>query len=109
VCHYLLGKGYVVLDRNWRIGHLEVDVIAMASDGVHFVEVKSRTAPAAAPPEMNAGKRKMQRVAKAAVAWMAEHRELSGNEIWLDVAAVMFDGGSVDISYYPGAYVPIYV
>jgi len=104
-----LGKGYVVLDRNWRIGHLEVDVIAMASDGVHFVEVKSRTAPAASPGDERREEEDAEGSQGGGRMDGGEHRELSGNEIWLDVAAVMFDGGSVDISYYPGAYVPIYV
>ncbi len=36
-------KGYSVLDKNWHIGHLEVDVIASNNKEIVFVEVKTRT------------------------------------------------------------------
>ena len=39
---YLIAKGYAILARNWRMGHLEVDIIGMEGDEVVFVEVKTR-------------------------------------------------------------------
>ncbi|MBQ0006020.1 MAG: YraN family protein, partial [Alistipes sp.] len=42
---FLLGKGLTLMERNWRHRHLEVDLIMLGDDGVHIVEVKSRTAP----------------------------------------------------------------
>ena len=41
-CEFLRGKGHVVMERNWRWGHLEIDIISFAADGIHFVEVKTR-------------------------------------------------------------------
>ncbi len=109
VCRYLMEHGHTVLDRNWRTGHLEIDIVTLFSDGIHFVEVKSRTAPSVAPPEANAGRTKMLRITRAANAWMARHKELGGNEIFLDVATVLFDRGISDINYYPSAYIPLFL
>ena len=44
VCQFLIERGHTILDRNWRSGHLEIDIVTLAPDGIHFVEVKSRVA-----------------------------------------------------------------
>ena len=36
-------KGYRVIEKNWRMGHLEVDLIAENKKEIIFVEVKART------------------------------------------------------------------
>ena len=36
-------KGYSIEDRNWRIGHFEVDIIASNRNEIVFVEVKTRS------------------------------------------------------------------
>jgi putative endonuclease len=35
--------GHTILERNWRSGHLEIDIISFDKDGTHFVEVKTRS------------------------------------------------------------------
>ena len=39
---YLRSKGYVIIDRDWRSGHRDLDIIAEDGDVVVFVEVKTR-------------------------------------------------------------------
>ena len=41
-CRYLLSKGYTILHRNYRSGHLETDIICENEQYLLFVEVKSR-------------------------------------------------------------------
>ncbi|MBR6745540.1 MAG: YraN family protein [Clostridia bacterium] len=41
-CRYLRSKGYTVLHRNYRNGHLETDIICENETHILFVEVKSR-------------------------------------------------------------------
>lgn len=36
-------KGYKILERNWRMGHLEMDLIAANRSEIIFAEVKART------------------------------------------------------------------
>ena len=110
-CMYLVSQGHTILERNWRCGHLEIDVITLAGDGIHFVEVKSRTTPVQGEPEDAVNAVKQKHIAKAALRYITlRKKELGENlEIFLDVAAVTFDGGDVRINYFPAAFVPIYV
>ena len=39
---WLRERGYYIVERNWRIGHYEIDIIAEHYDTLHFVEVKTR-------------------------------------------------------------------
>ena len=41
-CRYLLSRGYTILHRNYRSGHLETDIICENDTHILFVEVKSR-------------------------------------------------------------------
>lgn len=40
---YLLKKGYKIIDRNFRKGYGEIDIIAIKNNILVFVEVKTRT------------------------------------------------------------------
>ncbi len=41
---YLVSKGYVIKERNWRSGKRDIDIVALTEDGLQivFVEVKTR-------------------------------------------------------------------
>ena len=36
-------KGFRIIEHNWRMGHLEVDIIAESKEEIVFAEVKART------------------------------------------------------------------
>ena len=42
---FLVSKGYTVRETNWRMGHLEIDIVAQepAANRLHIVEVKTRS------------------------------------------------------------------
>ena len=40
---FLLSKGYGILERNWKSGRKEVDIIAQDGTDIVFVEVKTRS------------------------------------------------------------------
>lgn len=40
---YLIKKGYIIRERNWRLEHLEIDIIAEKGNTVYIVEVKTST------------------------------------------------------------------
>lgn len=42
-CDYLLKKGYKILERNFRKGYGEIDIIALDKKTLVFVEVKTRS------------------------------------------------------------------
>lgn len=41
--NFLKSKGYKIIDRNFRIGYGEIDIIAVKDNVLVFVEVKTRT------------------------------------------------------------------
>lgn len=40
--HYLEQKGYTIIERNWKSGHRDIDIIALHQNTIVFVEVKTR-------------------------------------------------------------------
>lgn len=111
-CGFLSGKGHTIVERNYRSGHLEIDIITLDKDGVHFVEVKSRVAPVAVSPEENVTAAKQKKVADAALRYLhtSKDKRLSADlEVSFDVVAVTFDGGGEIVEWFPNAYYPIYL
>ena len=111
-CKYLLDRGHTVVDRNWRSGHLEIDVVTVDPAGLHFVEVKSRVAPATAAPEENVGFLKQRRIVAAAKRYLHSEEKMSHfgrMEVFFDVFSVIFEGEKVEVNYFPQAYIPINV
>ena len=39
---YLMARGYTIRDRNWRLGHKEIDIVAQKDGILAIVEVKAR-------------------------------------------------------------------
>ena len=84
----------------------------MTGNELHIVEVKTRVAPLAADPLANITPAKLERLTRAARAYLRspEARRLPRDmEICFDVLTVVLDGGDAAIEYYPRAYVPLYV
>lgn len=71
---HLIGKGYSIVERNWRCGHKEVDIIAMKDSELVFVEVKTRKDEevSRAMEAVDAGKRR--RIVQAADAYVRMQR-----------------------------------
>ena len=67
---YLRLHGYTIKERNWRSGHMEIDIIAANFSTIAFVEVKARTYTKdtldTAPPPGNAVKSEKQRLTRKA-------------------------------------------
>ena len=100
--------GHTVLDKNWRHSHLEIDLITLDAEGLHFVEVKSRTAPVSAAPEDNVDYRKRRHLTTAALSYLnAGH--FGDRDVFFDIVTVIFDGERTEIQYYKQAFIPIYI
>lgn len=103
VCGYLTENGYTVIARNYRIKGGEIDIIAVDTEYIVFVEVKSRK-----PDSMVSGfeavnKRKQGLIIKTAGDYCIKHpTELQPR---FDVAEVIIDRGKVlGIDYIQNAY-----
>jgi putative endonuclease len=71
---YLRRNGFMIVERNYRIGRSEVDIIASRYDELHFVEVKTRKYSSMIAPEESITEQKMRAMRRAASAYMAQHR-----------------------------------
>lgn len=111
-CRFLEGMGHRIVARNYRSGHLEIDIISTQGNGVHFVEVKSRVAPVAVAPEENVTPLKQKKIANAALKYLHGYKDPGvtwGMDVSFDVVAVTFDGGEEKLEWFPDAFIPMYV
>ena len=108
-CRFLEGKGHRILERNFRSGHLEIDIISQDSLGIHFVEVKTRRSNIQAPPQDNVDIGKQKRIVSAAKKYLSACRPAGYEECFFDVAAITFEGDTARIEWIPQAYIPIYL
>lgn len=109
-CRYLTDLGQMILERNWRTSHLETDIITMDRAGLHFVEVKTRKEPAQAPPQTGVDRRKQENLARAAEYYLHSRKIqwIGATEVFFDVVSVLIGNCSIDIEYYPQAFIPTY-
>lgn len=84
--------GWQILDRNWRAGHAEVDLVIRRGGVVAFVEVKTRSHSGAGDPLEAITQRKRREVQRAAAHWIRER----GCEIG-KVDAFRFDAAAVSL------------
>lgn len=110
-CRMLEARGHLVLERNWRHGHLEIDIISADAAGIHFVEVKTRRESIQAPPQENVDGRKQHRITKAAGAFLksGKGQAFGCRDCQFDIVAVTLIDEHVRIEYFPQAYIPIYL
>lgn len=70
---HVRGLGWRILDRNWRGGPLELDLVCREGDTLVFVEVKTRAADGPGSPAEAFTPAKRERMVRAARAWLAAH------------------------------------
>ena len=68
--NYLVNKGYRILERNWRSGHKEIDIIALDGDTLVAVEVKTRKSNTYGEPDIAVGVMKQRMLIWAADAYV---------------------------------------
>jgi len=120
---YLEDSGWTVLDRNWRAGHGEIDLVIRKGDVVAFVEVKTLAQVDSGDPLEGITRRKRMEVEKAARRWILaqggerEEGGMRGGESggvlgthlgaryrFDAVAVILHRGGPVEISHLPDAW-----
>ena len=62
---YLERKGYTILERDWKSGHRDIDIIARTAEELVFVEVKTRSSDDFGAPWEAVGYHKLQRLQSA--------------------------------------------
>lgn len=71
---YLEGRGYKVIDRNWRTRVCEIDIIAKKHSTIFFVEVKYRSSNKQGSGLDYITPKKLKQMSFAAEHWVQEHK-----------------------------------
>jgi putative endonuclease len=103
-CAFLKKKGCKILEKNFRAGHAEIDIIARMGKIVLFVEVKTRTSAEFAQPWEAVGYRKRKHLKTAAKLYV-QQQPGTGEEYRFDVLSVTIkDGSSAEIEWIQNAF-----
>lgn len=87
---YLISKGYKIIDRNYRTKIGEVDIIAIISGVLVFVEVKSRTNINYGYPYEAVNWKKQDKIIKSSFIYMKQKR-LNNYQIRYDIIEVYLE------------------
>jgi len=123
-CRWLESKGLVIVERNWRHHHLEIDIIAegplLEPDGkirpsangvsvpdsfIHIVEVRSRSS-SFVEPEETVDMKKQRHIVCAADAYIRRSR--TRKEVVFDIMGVVFLENGFRTAFYPDAFRPLW-
>jgi putative endonuclease len=87
----LVGRGYEILDRNWRCAAGEIDLIARDGDELVFVEVKTRRSTTYGHPFEAITAAKLARLRRLVAAWLAAggSAHLRAGRVRIDAIAVL--------------------
>ena len=91
-------KGFKVLEHNWRMGHLEIDLIAESKTEIVFTEVKARTTLyGEIRPEEYVDENKKRRMIAAGNAYI-KHRK-TDKSLRFDIIGILVDPQTQQITY----------
>jgi len=102
---FLIKQGFTIRETNWRMGKLEIDIIAQESGMVlHIVEVKTRSSDEHFDPMRAITSAKKQHMVNSANAYM-RYSQLQC-EIQYDVIILIGREGNFKLEFYPDFFVP---
>ena len=102
-CDKLVAEGYAIVERNWRLGHFEVDIIAMKGNRIIFAEVKTRSNSDIDPLD-SIDKRKIFRMATSANAYIRFSK--CNHEPQFDIFAISGTPENYHIEHIADAFFP---
>ena len=131
-CKWLADNGFEILERNWRCGHLEIDIIAVGRKGespadpgscsnesyasqfsaassgdrryIHFIGGKMRKAGAIVSPVEAVNRRKREVLIMAAEGLIKSHHIKI--EALFDILAITYSNSRYSIEFIEGAFAP---
>ena len=101
---YLEQHGYTVLDRNWRSGHKELDLVARKDNTLVFVEVKTRTSMDWGDPQDAVTDRKIRRIVSSADVYIRYN--CLDLDVRFDIISIHMEYGEFKIEHIEEAFLP---
>ena len=100
---YLQANNFQILERNWRHGKLELDLICMENGTLVFVEVKTRKSASFGGPEGAITSAKRTRLIKCAMHWI-HAKKLWNYPARFDVLCLTGNGKNLSMEHYRNAF-----
>ena len=91
------------VERNFRAGRIELDLVAHRPGLVVICEVKTRADDRWGMPAEAVGFKKQARIRRGAAAWLAE-RNPGRVEVRFDVVSAIVRNGRVELTHIPNAF-----
>jgi len=101
---FYMEKGYTILEKNWQLNHLEVDIIAKNDESIVFCEVKTRSGSVLVEPQQSVTPQKQRNIIRAANYYVLKHQ--ISLEVRFDIIAIIFDGDQYKLEHIPYAFTP---
>ena len=100
---WLERSGYRVINRRFRAGRRDIDLVVEREGTIAFVEVKARAGEAFGDPVEAVHRRKQRSLTKSAQAWIGRHGR-TGETYRFDVVGVLVRDRKVFIRHVPAAF-----
>ncbi len=101
---FLEKKGYKILERNWKMGKNEIDIIAKEGKYIVVVEVKARHSNFAGEPETAVTRDKQRSLIRAANAYVRKMNY--EEEVRFDIVSILVVKGQEQINHIEDAFYP---
>lgn len=101
---YLEQKGYKIIQRNFRSGSLEVDIIAENKEWLVFVEVKLRYSENHGGPWEAVNQKKRRHIIMAADNYI--RRNQPDKEVRFDIISIVDRNGKSEVEHIEDAFYP---
>lgn len=101
---YLENRGYKILHRNWRKGHLELDIVATDGKELVVIEVKTRRNTRFAQPYEAVNQQKIRNIVVATNAYIKMH--CIDNPVRFDIMTIVGDKENFYIEHIKEAFFP---
>ena len=103
-CKYLIEKGFIILEKNYRHEKDEVDLIALDKGELVFVEVKTRSTQKYGEPEEAVGTKKEEFLIRAAETFLETHNEYES--VRFDIISIIISGNKQQVRHIKDAFYP---
>lgn len=102
-CEKLIREGYAIVERNWRLHHYEIDIIATRGGRITFVEVKTRNDNSGDPLDA-IDRKKIRHMASAANVYMQYSR--NHLEPQFDIIGITGSPQKYELEHIEDAFLP---
>ena len=100
---WLLRRGWRVVQRRFRSGHRDIDLVVERDGTIAFVEVKARKGAEFGGPVQAVDYRKRKQLERSALVWIDRHgREAESYRF--DVVGVLLSGATVRVCHVENAF-----